>query len=179
MVEFDQDLFQFILCDRNEFSIFVNILADQSIHVFISATLPGSIRMIKKIAMPSSWAMRLCSANSLQLTPLIYCKRSARGWSRSVTATLESDPSAATRGQIAGQGVSLPIFFLPFRRPKNALNPSASPTQTLIWKRACTYVLVIVLQQSLQMIQDLIVASRLQSWRFELLDQLLGYILVR
>jgi hypothetical protein len=36
----------------------------------------------------------------------------------------------------------------------------------LIWKRACTYVLVIVLQQSLQMIQDLIVASRLQSWRF-------------
>ena len=54
MVEFDHDLFQFILCDRNEFSIFVNILADQSIHVFISATLPGSIRMIKKRAMPSS-----------------------------------------------------------------------------------------------------------------------------
>ena len=45
MVEFDHDLFQFILYDRNEFSIFVNILADQSIHVFISATLPGSIRM--------------------------------------------------------------------------------------------------------------------------------------
>jgi hypothetical protein len=46
MIEFDHDLFQFILCDRKEFSIFVNILAEQSIHIFISLTLPGSIRMM-------------------------------------------------------------------------------------------------------------------------------------
>lgn len=113
-----------------------------------------------------------------------HANRSARGWSRSITATLESNLSAALNGQKAGKRertlfATLPIFFLPCRRPQNALNPSASSTQTLIWKRACTYVLVIVLQQSLQMIQDLIVASWLQSWRFELLNQLLEYILVR
>ncbi|TET83710.1 hypothetical protein E3J38_00010 [candidate division TA06 bacterium] len=48
MVEFDHDLFQLIIYDRSEFSI-LGRLADQSIHVFISATRPGSIRIAPHI----------------------------------------------------------------------------------------------------------------------------------
>jgi hypothetical protein len=48
MIESDHDLFQFILANGSELPVFGNMLADQSIHVFIRATLPGSIRMIKE-----------------------------------------------------------------------------------------------------------------------------------
>jgi len=46
---------------------------------------------------------------------------------------LESNLSAASSGQTAGQSFSLPIFFLPSRRPKNAVNSSPSTIKTLIW----------------------------------------------
>jgi hypothetical protein len=43
-----RDLIQFVNGDGSEFSVFRNILADESIHVFIRATLPGRIRMSKE-----------------------------------------------------------------------------------------------------------------------------------
>jgi hypothetical protein len=46
---------------------------------------------------------------------------------------LESNLSAASSGQTAGQSFLCPFSFLPSRRPKNAVNSSASPSCTLIW----------------------------------------------
>ena len=48
VVEFCHDHFQFSMGDRIWFAVFLNILADQSIHGFIRTTLPGSLRIREK-----------------------------------------------------------------------------------------------------------------------------------